>query len=123
MIIERTRKTPYVSFDVEKGMLEITGSLLSTDSQGFFEGLFTFARDYIKTQPQKTVLKFTIEYFNTSSSKLLLNLLVQFEELLTMGKDVYLEWHYEEDDLDMYDAGKTYEASIKIPTQLIPFEE
>ena len=73
MIIERTRKTPYVSFDVEKGMLEITGSLLSTDSQGFFEGLFTFARDYIKTQPQKTVLKFTIEYFNTSSSKLLLN--------------------------------------------------
>ncbi|MBI9066656.1 MAG: DUF1987 family protein [Salinivirgaceae bacterium] len=101
---------------------DYTGSLLSTDSLGFFEGLFNMANDYIKSQPNKTLLKFNIEYFNTSSSKLLLNLLIQFEELLTMGKDVYLEWHYEEDDFDMYDAGKTYEASIKIPTQLIAFE-
>lgn len=123
IIIEKTRKTPYVFFDSSTGVLEMTGSLLPTNSVGFFNDIFKMVEDYLKNPAPKTTLKINLDYFNTSSSKLLLHMFIQFEALIPMGKEVYLEWHYDEEDLDMYDAGKTYEASIKLPTIIIPIEE
>lgn len=123
IVIEKTRKTPYVCFDSDNGRLEIIGSLLPTNSIGFFDSIFSLSDEYIQNPKEKTVIKVQLEYFNTSSSKLLLQLFIKFEDLVTKGKEVYLEWHYEEEDIDMHDAGKTYEASIKLPTILVPIEE
>lgn len=118
-IIEKTKKTPYVHFDPEFGKLEIKGYSLPPNSLLFYEPLFQVVDKYIESPQQKTELFFHIEYFNTSSSKVILHLLTKLEALISMGKEVNLSWYVDEEDVDMYDAGKTYQASIKIPTAII----
>lgn len=122
IIIEKTQKTPYVSFDMDQGIFTMTGSLLPTNSFGFFDAIFSLVADYLKKPAAKTKINITLDYFNTSSSKLLLQMLIQFETLVTMGKEVYMYWYYDAEDLDMLDAGNTYQASIKIPTIISEIE-
>lgn len=118
-IIERDKKTPYVYFDPNNGKLEISGYCLPSNSLVFFQPLFIEVEKYLTDPQPSTELVFSLEYFNTSSSKIILQLLQRFETLQTMGKQVSFIWYIDEDDYDMHDAGKTYEASIKIPTQIL----
>lgn len=120
LTIEKTTKTPYVFFDKQQGNLEIKGVSLPTNAIEFYTPLFQFIEEYLKKPQERTDIVFHFDYFNTSSSKILLQLLIRFESLLDMGKEVSLNWLYEEDDIDMLDAGKMYEASIKMPTILVP---
>lgn len=122
VIIEKTRKTPYVSFNLDSGLFEMRGSLLPTNSFGFFDAVFSLVDDYLKKPASKTEIKIELDYFNTSSSKLLLQFFMKFEILVAKGDEVYLHWRYETDDHDMLDAGKTYQASIKLPTIFEPIE-
>ncbi len=121
-IVEKTRKTPYINFDQSIGKLEINGYSLPTDAREFYTPLFQLVDDYLKNPQAKTELNFHIEYFNTISSKLILQLLIKFELLNSVGKEVTFNWYYDEDDKDMQDAGRTYQVSIKIPTTIIPVQ-
>ena len=54
-------------------------------------------------------------YFNTASSKIILDILMKLEELHEAGNEVMIEWHYEEDDEDMQEAGEEYSEIVEVP--------
>jgi len=122
-IVDKTKKTPYISFDQSIGKLEIIGYSLPSDSYKFYSRLFQLVDDYITNPQPITEIIFHIEYFNTSSSKIILHLISKFEILIPMEKEVSVVWYVEEDDSDMYEAGKTYQASTKVPITIVPFSE
>ena len=62
-----------------------------------------------------------LEYFNTSSSKCILDVFKKLESLA--GTEVSVKWYYEEDDEDMLEAGEDYEAIIDLPFEMIEVEE
>ena len=76
----------------------------------------------IRDRPS-TVLHIQLEYFNTSSSKCILDLFKKLEVVRTTGNEVVVNWHYEEDDEDMLEAGEDYQAIINIPFKMIQIEE
>ena len=60
---------------------------------------------YFENPLPKTEARIILEYFNTSSSKCLLDVLRKLETLKSSGKsDVVVLWHYETDDEDMIRA-------------------
>jgi hypothetical protein len=59
-----------------------------------------------------------LEYFNTSSSKSLLDLFKRFEKLST----VEIHWHYDSDDEDMLEAGEDYDHIVEVPFRFIEVE-
>ena len=61
-----------------------------------------------------------LEYFNTSSSKCILDL---FKKLEAINKAITIHWYYEVDDEDMLEAGEDYEAIINIPFKMIEVDE
>ena len=62
-----------------------------------------------------------LEYFNTSSSKCILD---DFKKLETLsGTSITINWYYEEDDEDMLEAGEDYQALVDIPFKMIEVEE
>jgi hypothetical protein len=63
-----------------------------------------------------------LEYFNTSSSKCILDLFKKLEAVRTSGNEVTVFWHYEADDEDMLEAGEDYQAIINIPFKMIQIE-
>lgn len=119
-IIEATGKTPYVNFNLPKGTLEINGYSLPQNALEFYGELSLLVDEYMKNPQVKTSIVLEMEYFNTSSSKVLLQLISKFEILTSVGKDVELLWVYDGEDVDMHEAGLTYQNSINIPIQLIP---
>ncbi len=75
--------------------------------------------EYAKAAKEKTVVSIQLEYFNTSSSKCILDVFKKLENLKKGKSDVVINWYYEEDDEDMLEAGEDYESIIKVPFKMI----
>jgi len=64
-----------------------------------------------------------LEYFNTSSSKCILDVFKKLEMIHKAKNDVEIKWYYEEDDEDMLEAGEDYESIIRVPFEMIEIVE
>jgi hypothetical protein len=64
-----------------------------------------------------------LEYFNTSSSKCILDLFKKLEAISGSKTKVVVNWFFEEDDEDMEEAGQDYQAIISLPFNIIEVEE
>jgi hypothetical protein len=71
--------------------------------------------EYRFTKPAKVDLHVNLEYFNSSSGKLLLSLFKQVEQLKNDGVEAKIHWYYNENDEDMSEAGQDFESIIKLP--------
>ena len=118
--LEGTPKTPTVEFSAENGVLLLKGRSIPENSIEFYKPLINWIENYSASAPSKTVLNVQLEYFNTSSSKCLLDI---FKRLERAGDAVTINWYYEEDDEDMLEAGEDYDAIIDIPFKMIEVEE
>jgi len=49
-----------------------------------------------------------LEYVNSSSSQLILAILFKLKELVDKGHKLSVEWHYMNEDEDIYETGKSY---------------
>jgi hypothetical protein len=62
-----------------------------------------------------------LSYFNTASSKIILDILLKLEEIRNNGANVEIKWHYSSDDEDMMEAGEEYAEIVDIPIELIEY--
>jgi hypothetical protein len=121
--IEGSPKTPTVNFDAGAGLLEIKGRSIPENSIEFYKPLLDWIEAYASVASGTVKVVIQLEYFNTSSSKCILDVFKKLEGLMTGGADITIFWHYEEDDEDMLEAGEDYEAIINIPFKMIEIEE
>ncbi len=85
--------------------------------------MFDWLDQYIDASSSNTAFNFKLEYFNTSSSKCILDILRKLEKLHKTGKSVVVNWYYEEDDEDMMEAGENYQRIVSVPIELALLEE
>lgn len=121
--IKGTDDTPNVILDKENGRFEISGRSLPEDVNMFFEPIMEWIEDYAEDPLDKTIFDFKLEYFNTASSKVILDILLKFEEVIDSGKDVLVKWHYHEDEEDMLEAGEEYADIVEIPFEYVVCED
>lgn len=119
LIKDSSAKTPLIQFDAEVGHMEIQGRSIPENSLDFYVPLKLWIDDYINHPRNKTVLEVKLEYFNTSSSKCILDIFRKLEQLTKQGLEVEINWYYEADDEDMHEAGEDYQAIVKVPFNLI----
>ncbi len=123
--IEGTPKTPEVEFKADEGKMLIKGRSIPENSIEFYKPLIDWIENYgNEVEDEKpTEVNMQLEYFNTSSSKCILDVFKKLEEIKKKGKDITINWYYEEDDEDMLEAGEDYQAIIDIPFKMIEVEE
>lgn len=121
--IEGTPKTPTVKFDSQSGVLVIRGRSIPENSIDFYKPLIDWLEAYANGIGDGLTLNMELEYFNTSSSKCILDVFKKLENITKQGKTVSVKWHYEEDDEDMLEAGEDYDAIIDIPFEMVKVEE
>ena len=119
LTIEGTPKTPNVKFDAELGSIEIKGRSIPENSIEFYKPLVDWLEDYSKTPASLTKVNIQLEYFNTSSSKCILDVFKKLEAIYKAKNEVIINWFYEEDDEDMLEAGEDYESIIRVPFKMI----
>jgi len=119
LLIEGTAKTPNVKFEAEQGFIEIKGRSIPENSIEFYKPLVDWLEDYSKTPAGLTKVNIQLEYFNTSSSKCILDVFKKLEAIYKAKNEVIINWYYEEDDEDMLEAGEDYESIIRVPFKMI----
>lgn len=123
ILLDGSAKTPTVHFDGSTGQLELRGRSIPENSIEFYRPLIDWIDQYARNPQQHTQLRVQLEYFNTSSSKCILDLFKKLEAVRNSGNEVLVLWHYEADDEDMLEAGEDYQAIINIPFKMVQIEE
>jgi len=123
LIIKGEAKTPTIDFNYSNGELVISGRSIPENSIEFYKPIIEWLVSLKVSDKDKIVLDIKLEYFNTSSSKCILDVFKKLEEIKGVGKDASIRWYYESDDEDMEEAGQDFSAIIKVPLELITVEE
>lgn len=85
------------------------------NAKEFFSPLFS-ALDAFKNNYSSIYIEIQLDYFNTSSSKELLNFLIEVSKLREHKfKEVKVEWKYLTDDDEMLEAGQIFEEMVGFP--------
>jgi hypothetical protein len=117
--IEGTTKTPSVKLNPESGVIEIKGRSIPENSIEFYRPIIEWLDEYAKNPNKNTTVNVQLEYFNTSSSKCILDIFKKLESLKKARNEVIINWYYEEDDEDMLESGEDYESIIRVPFKMI----
>lgn len=119
--IEKTMKTPDISFDANKGKLVIKGRAIAENPEEFFSDILQWVRDYFQKPRSSTQIDIQLEYVNSGSSKYLLEFLHLLQEQYKSGLKCEVNWYYEEDDESLLELGKHYQSILDLPIKLIEF--
>ncbi|MCK5171706.1 MAG: DUF1987 domain-containing protein, partial [Bacteroidales bacterium] len=119
--IKGTDDTPAIILDKDNGVFEISGRSLPEDVTTFFEPVLNWLDDYQEEANDQTVFAFKLVYFNTASSKLILDILMKLEEMHENGKEVLIKWFFPDDDEDMEEAGEEYADIVDVPFEQVSY--
>ncbi|MGE0636820.1 MAG: DUF1987 domain-containing protein [Bacteroidia bacterium] len=118
-----TKTTPLINFNASTGILELTGRSIHENPVVFYEPILQWLHDYTKSPAAHTTLIVKLEYFNTTSSKCLLDVFKKVKEItLNTGNSITIKWKYSHGDEDIKEAGEDYETIIGIPFEFIEEE-
>ncbi|MGB3780847.1 MAG: DUF1987 domain-containing protein [Tunicatimonas sp.] len=120
LFIPRTSKTPDIAFDADQGYLELKGRSIPEDSVAFYAPLMQWIDAYEKHPQPVTKLVVRLEYFNTSSSKCLIDIFRKLEKLHRQHSKVSVVWYYEEVDEDMKESGEDFRDLVSMPVIITP---
>src|SRR4051812_35054536 len=114
LFVEPTKTTPKISFDAG-GVLEIIGESYPENAMLFFKPVFDWLKDFIAETNTGIKFNFKLEYFNTSSSKCILNIMELLEQAYQAGRPVELNWYYKVNDDDILESGQEFAEDISLP--------
>lgn len=112
--IDESERTPKIFFDKHQGLIKITGRAMPDNAKLFFVPLLEWIERYVQSPQERTCAHFDLEYFNSSASKLIMQMIATLKKVKNKGKELNIEWHYMEDDDDMLDTGKTFEELTEL---------
>jgi len=87
--ITETLNSPEISFDCEKHILEIKGKSFPENTAKFYGPVFSWIEEYLEfIQNQKVIINIELIYFNSSSSKVLMDLFDMMDAAADKGKQI-----------------------------------
>ena len=121
LTIDKKADTPLIVLNTE-GDLLIKGRSLPENAERFYQPAIEWIEEYVKSQSiSNTVLTIELEYFNSSSVKQILAMLMELENLLDTEYEVKVNWLYNEDDDLMEMKGREMASMVDIPFHLESF--
>jgi len=106
--IEPTEETPKISYNSSTGSLEITGESYPEDASETYKPVFDWI-DEVKDQLPSISLGFSLNYLNTGTSKIIIDLIMKLDEMCKEGYQTKIIWLYCEEDEDMMNLGEEYQ--------------
>ncbi len=121
--IEATVKTPKVVVDSDAGKILLAGISIPEDPYEFYSPVEHEIDDYLKQPKSATSLDFQLEYFNTSSTLIIRNLIRKLANN-SKSTNLSIKWYYEAYDEDMKEAGDEFKRLFsELEFQVVEVEE
>ena len=103
--------------------LEETGKALPENVIDIYNPVLEWLDAYANNTASQTNVEVKLEYFNTSSSKLLYEIFKRFENMNKAGNTIHVKWYFESDDADLEEEGKMFSDLVDVPIEMIAIEE
>lgn len=123
VFIEPTRTTPLINFDPDEGLLEMKGRSSPENSIQFYHAVMVNLEQYAISGGSDFTVNIAFEYFNTSSSKCLFDVFKRICKIENSGREITINWYYEEGDEDMMEAGEDYSDLLDLDFNFFEIEE
>jgi hypothetical protein len=115
--IEETAHTPRIEGNAKTGKLRVEGRSLPEDARKFYRPLREWILDLLQSNIQNVRAEFCLEYFNTSTSKVLVDIMLSLDNCPD-EVNMAVIWEYEEDDQEMQEVGEDFRAMLGDIVQL-----
>lgn len=115
--------TPEIQMDAVSGYMQITGTSIPENSEEIYRPVLNWLKLYRQNPAQKTLMDIRLDYFNTSSSKFLLEILRILKEISDTGKEISIRWFYYAEDPDMLESGQDFMDIVDLKMEMVKIEE
>jgi len=106
--VEEEYYRPVVDFNADTGVCEISGESYLEQVDEFFRPLTDWLRQYVQTNPKNITFNFNLSYYNTSSSKKILEMLKILSEYSQAGNSLTINWFFEPTDADLIEDAEDF---------------
>jgi len=120
LFIAKTDDTPEIDFNSETKEMKMTGRSLPEDVTTFYQPVLDWLDELEATPSGEYKCIMNLEYFNTASSKLILDILMRLEDIHLDGNTaIEIIWNYDERDTDMEEAAEEYSELVEVPFKIV----
>lgn len=113
-IREATSRSPEVRFDYVQHHLMLSGKSYPEDAVAFYVPVLNELKAYLGAVGGETItVDIRLQYFNSSSAKALMNILLLLEGAASRDNTVTVNWHYAEDDETMQEYGEEFAEDLE----------
>ena len=113
-----TIRTPEIIFNPESNLFIMQGKSLPEDADRFYKPYKNWLKEYFSNDVEECFFILDFVYFNSSSTKIIFDLLTIVKEAIQRGNKINVVWRYEEDDEELMNAGKEIQEFINIPMRI-----
>jgi hypothetical protein len=115
LIVEATSYTPEIRFDAQTRTLSLKGESYPENAAVFFSPVFEWVKKFLaEPSDEKTTVDVELYYFNSSSSKMLLNFFEMFDKAAADGMTLTVNWIYHTSDSDSVDFCEEFEDDLDV---------
>lgn len=112
---------PAIDFNYETGLCEISGESFMEETFRFYEPIINWIKSYV-SEKRPVVFNFKLTYFNTSSSRFLLEMLYVLKKYQEAGGNVTVNWYYKKQDADMLSEINDFAEETEIKINVLHFK-
>ncbi len=113
LIIKETKNTPEVNFNAHKGILSFSGKSYPEDAFTFYKPILKWIEKYFTEELQlNTIINFNMSYLNSSSSKIIFDILDLVEEFMKEDKYLEVNWIYDEENDSAEEVGENFKEEF-----------
>lgn len=117
--IKGSKHTPTINFDPQSNCLVFEGRSYPENNTEFYEPVLKWIDDYLaEIEQQQVVFEFRMTFFDSASSKTLMDLFDLLAQEVKSGKKIEVRWFYDPDD----DAMEEYGIEFQDEMDGLPFE-
>ena len=110
---ERAQASPYILIDEAKGYMRFEGECYLEDVFDFFSEINDWLEKFLASDFSELTFDCALEYFNSSTTKVLYNLL-RYMDQHSHGKKVVVNWIVaDEDDEMLIECGEDYQEEME----------
>ena len=120
--LEGTKTSPEIKLDKKENFFKIAGRSIVEDPNKFYMPVYEWLEEYVKDANPETEFQFDLEYFNSSSARQVMKLIILLEKISESGKKAKVVWLFEEGDEMSEERGEEIKVVSKLPFEIIEYE-
>lgn len=114
LYIEATKSSPEIDFNKDTNTLSLKGESYPENTAQFYEPVFKWLESYLEELEDAQVnVNMELIYFNSSSSKALMDIFDTLEEASEDGKNIVVNWIYDEDNDAALEYGEEFAEDME----------